>query len=387
MQLYVVGLVNVFIVSLVVVSIRSVAAYRVESNKSEVVRFPVLLELVRLQLKVFSFLVFGLSFFVCAIFIGKWQTNPGLVLSSSLLSLGLMVRGVGLITTSYKVGCGEVGADKLFAFIFSIVFFGISCGAVYFFNAGSEIIAAIYLSVALVLTVYQIRCSWGRAEIASFNNKYIINFWSVFRSISTLEKQYFKFVLMSVGGFLTMNGDVFIVATLWGASALAHYSIAAKIGVGIFSMAVVYPSMRLQPMALAFSHENKVLSRSLWIECLVVALIVGILFSIVSILIYPYLISWIFLDKSSVPTVLFVGICINSVITSFTGANGWPIIATGQNDLLVPTWLNGMLLIVLGFVGGYWFGIPGLLVGVGSAHTVSSVLHFGIAKKLFPLNL
>lgn len=383
MQLYVVGLINVVIVSLAVVSIRSVAAFRVESSKSEDAYRPVLPELVGLQIKVFFFLTFVLSIFMCVIIFGPWRVIPGLAFSSFLFSLGLLIRGAGLIATSHRVGGGEIGADKLFQFVFSIAFFGISCGLVYFFNASSQGISAIYLVVALALTGYQVRGSWAQSKKNIIANKNSINL----QSISSLETQYLKFVLMSVGGFLTMNGDVFIVSTLWGTSALAHYSIAAKIGVGIFSIAVVYPSMRLQPIALALSHGHRELARRLWLECLVVALMVGVLFSIAFILIYPYLTSWIFPGKPSVSTVLFAGICVNSIITSFTGANGWPIIASGQHDLLMPTWLNGLLLIILGFVGAYWFGIPGLLVGVGSAHTVSSVLHFRIAKQLFSANV
>lgn len=383
MQLYVVGLINVAIVSLVVVSIRSVATFCNESSKSDVAHNPVLHELVGLQIKVFFFLALGLSTGMFFIVAGPWSVTPNLALSSSFFSLGLLIRGAGLVATSHRVGHGEIGADKFFQFVFSIVFFCVSCGLVYFFNADSTGIAAIYLAVALTLTGYQIRHGWRKREISFSMNKYL----TTWRNVSNFEAQYLKFVLMSMGGFLTMNGDVFIVSTLWGTSSLAHYSIAAKIGVGIFSIAVVYPSMRIQPIALAFSHGNRERARRLWIECLVVALITGFLFSTASLLIYPYLTSWIFPGKPIVPTVLFMGICINALITSFTGANGWPIIASGKHDLLMPTWLNGLLLVVLGFTGAYWFGIPGLLVSVGCAHAVSSVLHFRIAKRLFAVNV
>lgn len=365
LQLYGVGLANVVLVALAVISTRSVAL---------ALALPGDLRL--LQRKVMAGVAVVLGLISIGLLLGQPDRQVGL--SALIFSAGVLLRGWGLVHEAERVGVGHVGADKAFLMIFSFLFFGLSCLAVQFFHASVLTVAGAYLLIGLLLALrtYRQKASAGRDAAPLCESV-------SWRQYSSLDKQFLAFLLMSLAGFLTMNGDVFLVSSFFGTAILAHYSIAAKIGVGIFSIAAVYPSMRLQPISAAFSAGDIPLCVKFWRECIAVAMGVGAVFALIMVLIYAPLMGWVFPVGDRLPFFYFILICVNSLIASFIAANGWPIIATGKGNLILPTWLDGVLVIALGALGATAFGVPGLLLAVTVAHSISAFMHFTLARKIF----
>lgn len=357
-----VGLANVVLVALAVISTRTVAS-----------QLASLSELRRLQAGV----IYGVAAvlgLLCVGVLAGYSVRMGV--AALLFSAGVILRGCVLLRMSERVGKGEVGADKAFMMVFSLAFFGFSCVVVQFFQAAALAVAGTYFGVGLVFLVAQFGGRVCRQLLVPTRH---LEWWRH----GSLEKQFLAFLLMSLAGFLTMNGDVFLVSSFFGTAMLAQYSIAAKIGVGIFSVASVYPSMRLQSIASAFAAGQLDDCAKLWRECIGVAMALGGVFVLLAVVAYAPLMQWVFPGAPHLSSHFFWMICVNALLASFIAANGWPIIAAGKGNLILPTWLDGILVMGLGAAWAAWFGVAGLLAAVTVAHAVSASIHFSLAKGIF----
>lgn len=369
LELYGVGLANVVVVALSVIATRTVAAASSTEDASG------LSDLHALALKVFVGLAIASGGIVLALLV----LHPKIEVGAAALAfaIGVIVRGWALLQRAKQVGRGYIGADKAYMMAFSGLFFFLSCLAVRYLHASLLAVAIVYLAIASFSACLSLRGVGG----GEYNRH--ISIRSQLLRRTRIDAQFAAFLMMSLAGFLTMNGDVFLVSYFLGTSALAHYSIASKIGVGIFSLAVIYPSMRLQPIASLFAAGDVEGAAKLWRECILVAMAVGGFLVLVSVGVFAPLNQWIFAGSAQIQPPYFALICINSLIAAFIGANGWPIIASGKGNLIIPTWTDGVLVMLLGAIGANQFGLLGLLLGVTLAHLTSATMHYSLAKKVF----
>lgn len=360
-QLYVVGLINVFFTALSILLIREVASkYSADRDFlqkiSSIDSAPPVFILVSIGLIVFFLVQIALQGFF------HWV--------NLIFSLGILLRGGNIALAAVEVGKGRVGLDKEIQFFNSFLFYSLSCLVIYY--APSAVgIAICYLIPPLLVISWQVaRWEWV-AKI-----KFVFE-------IQKIEFAYVKLLILSLGGYFTMNGDAFLAREIVSSSDFAYYSILSKIGVGIFSLAVVYPSMRMQPIARALGNGDIRAAKKLWKECVAVAALIAVSISLVLIAVYYFFGNIIIPISARVDIFTFSMICMNAVIAAFIGANGWPILASSKNSLLLPTWVNAILIGMLGYVGAKNFGIEGMLAGVTLAHITSAVMHFLIATSIF----
>lgn len=360
-QLYVVGLINVFFTALSVLLIREVASkYSTDRN--------FLQKIVAIESSLLIFILVSIGSII--FFLMQIALQGVFHWSNVIFHLGIFLRGANIALAAVEVGKGRVGLDKEIQFFNSFFFYSLSCWVIYY-APGVVGISICYLIPPLLVIFWQVlRWEW------------VVKINFVFE-LKKIQFAYVKLLILSLGGYFTMNGDAFLAREIVSSSDFAYYSILSKIGIGIFSLAVVYPSMRMQPIARALSVGDIRTAKKLWRECVAVAVLIAGLISLVLITAYYFLGHIVIPSSAKVDLFTFSMICMNAAIAAFIGANGWPILASSKNSLLLPTWVDAILIGMLGYVGSKNFGIEGMLAGVTLAHITSAVMHFLIATSIF----
>lgn len=389
MMLYIAMLLNVLLSSLGIVISREVAAvFAHETGLNEKIKIWCLT--VNSEKVILSAIVFFslLALIINSLFIQLLSTNFNM---SFLMLIGLTARGAGLISSCRRVGIGNIGADKGFSLLFSLIFYLIAIISVSL-NIFEKMAVplAYFLSGILSFLMERNRANFLNKQFtANLPGKPIFNFLNIFnRELVVEEKilwsQYRSLLLTAMAGFFVTNGDVFVVNAMFGSKALASYSVASKLGLGIFSVAAIYPSMQLQQLSQAYSRKDIGLCRRLWIEGVWVAVFISLLISLVVYILYPFVVEWVTHGNTFLNRYQFFLLCISAILMTITAANGWAIIgASKASRLCKPTVIDAIFTMVLGYIGAEFFGVFGLLFGIIIAHFVSTFLHAIIAKELF----
>ncbi len=330
----------------------------------------------------------GFAIFLVALTINQFVLrNPVIPPDLGVLFYsGFLLRGIGLLSAFKRVGTGDLGADKAFTLLFSIIFYVLAVGSVQFRVFDHSSVGIAYAIAGIVSYALERRQPLSIAMAHSMRSHKHTPI--ALRSRSPLKPnlmaQYVSFLTTSVAGFCVTNGDAFVVSFVFGNEALASYAIASKLSLGIFAVAAIYPSMQFQPLTRQFSENNISACRKLWLEGALVALAVAIATSVAVTLLYPIIVRWVTAEHVFLGKQLFLCLCVSATLMSLTAANGWAIMGGGGASLLAaPTLVDAVLTITLGFAGAYAHGILGLLLGIILAHAVSTSLHGYIAAKLF----
>lgn len=312
-----------------------------------------------------------------------------LTLGSAVLILsGFLLRGFGLLSAFKRVGLGDIGADKGYALLFSFVFYLAAITLLESKILEQNAVPLAYALAGLVGFITETRLSTVFVSFLdteeTFNSSHLTAFDWQSSEQRNLWVQYFSMLVIAAAGFLVTSGDAFIVSSVFGSEALASYSVAAKLSLGVFAVASIYPSMQFQPIADNFSRGDIKRCRKYWLEGLFVALFVSAIASVMLHFVYSSVAEWVTGNPGALNDRIFSLLCLSATVMVVTSACGWAIMGGGGAATLPkPTLIDSALTMVLGYGGGSMFGFGGLLWGMILAHSVSAGLHFFIASRLF----
>ncbi len=286
-------------------------------------------------------------------------------LSWAIIALGYAVRIYSVKNYHIVNGFGEVGWDKVAQIVVSIV------NLILFYlvlNLGYGIVG--------VSTVFLIS-----NFIHLFASVYVLNKFTDLAALSASNKikrtdiidlfsQSGKMLLLNLVGFIVMNTDIFIVERMFGLKTLPYFSALAKIVWLIIAVASLFLQMVYPYIAINWAQKNFMKCRRLYISSVQLALGIGIVLSIISFYLAPYIVpKWvgIYLGPSLFSLQLLFGLI---YIHHVAHANA--VIATNSNAFILPAIANALLSLPLSIAGGYYWGLNGIIIGNIAATVIPS---------------
>ena len=314
----------------------------------------------------------------------KFRTNINNIffVAWGLYCLGHLFRLIGLYKCFELLGVGQIGVDRLYQLMFSFGYTAVALFAIWVGN-GITIIALIYLCFGLIFVIV-IRY-WGRnffnlktkekSQIGGDVGIFKITHVKLRTKVLAFEAG--ALLLNNVTGFFIMNGDVFVVQSLFGIKVVAEYSLYSRLAALIVAVGGLVSSMYFPLIANAWSKNKITECRRYRVDGIKFGILIFLVASIFAILIYRKVVVWAFSGVTQLPDWFIYLTLAYAAISIHTVVNGMPILATGKSNLVLLSLFNAICVIIFSVIGGLIFGLP----GVPSGAILASILPTIIYKK------
>jgi O-antigen/teichoic acid export membrane protein len=298
--------------------------------------------------------------------------------------IGFLMRGYGLTIGFRFLAFGSLGADRAYQALFSGIFFGGATALCALNGAGLLGVAGAYAGTGLFLGCWN-AVRWRRyvrtAVRPDAAKEHVES--APGRRLPTPYRAYLLLVCTAFAGYATLNGDAFVVGTLLGPATLAEYGLMARLGTAVMGVATLYSSIQMQPIAAAYHSNNMLLSRRLATEGVFVGVGLSVLGGLCLYAVYPIVANWVLGDAVVLPRELVGFVCASALLTTFIGAHGWALMAVRSEALVWPTMVNAGTSIGFATLAGGTFGLKGILVGNMVGHVLSAAMHFFLVRNTF----
>lgn len=288
-------------------------------------------------------------------------------------SLSWLIISAGYAFRMYSVknyhvinGFGEVGWDKLTQIVISIInivlfylvlksgYGVLSLSVVFLFCNILHLIASTFM-----FNIFAPKVS--PSSLSAISKEDILHLFS----------QSSKMLVLNLVGFVVMNTDIFIVERLFGLEILPQFNALVKIVWLIIAVTSLFTSMVYPYIALSWAQHDHKKCRKLYLKSVQTSVIVGVIMSALSLYLAPYIIpKWVGIYLG--PTLFSLQLLFGLIYIHHT-SHASAVIATNSNSFITPAIVNALISLPLSIIGGYYFGLNGIVIGNIIATVIPSI--------------
>ncbi len=291
-----------------------------------------------------------------------------------LFCVALLARLDVLRSFAVINGFGRVGVDKL---QMSIGSFLILAGSLLLVVAKKDLVALglLHMSVYAIVLLIARRTEYRIVNSLNISTKHEVPTTNIIRT------EVFKMYLVSVGGFLTMNTDVFIAKKIVSGPVFVEYALVSRFALALIAIAALYIQIHFpQVSALAKlnqSDEFDARVRKIQRIVTIAAALAGLVISVA----YPWIIEAALGHSSLLPPSVIYFLIVFAVLCVHIIAVGQGIIATGDSHLAhiaLPAAVGGFTCAIMAV--NVW-GLIGIPAGLSFALLASAMLHEALYRN------
>jgi O-antigen/teichoic acid export membrane protein len=309
-----------------------------------------------------AFFVFLICFTLYFLYIKNVLLEQNFLFQGTLcwlfLTLSFMLRIFNVRYLHILNGLGEVGWDKVIQIFVALL----NLAGFYMvlkFEMGFSFLGVVYLVSGLVFSFLSfIVFKLFNHDLISSNS-----LKTNYKDVISLFKDSGKILILNITSFIVLQANMFVVERYAGLKVLPYYNGLYRITALLLAIGGVVASMLYPFIAQKFSCKDyfgviELFKKNILISDLLVFFISLILLGSASTFIPLWLGKNGYLGNSIFGIMLLLTFL-------YTNHNAFAntIIATGANTFIIPAVINALLSIIFSIIGGYYFGILGVVSG------------------------
>jgi hypothetical protein len=353
------------------ITTREISGFRAQEKLNAVFR---MVKLSR-KLVVFASVYFSLVLIVLTAWFFKNGDIKNHIVAWGFFCVGIYARISLFRSFSIYLGFGFLGIDKLIMCLTSALMF-ISAIASVFLGGGVLVLCICYatISIASSFIAFRLEQKISKVQQPVVDSDEIPN-------VLIKKSEIFKMYLINLGGFFTLNTDIFVAKHFFKAEVFVEYSLLSRIMLASIAIVSMYVALNFPALAKIAKTD---LSQNLHKEVLRItkqAICFSLMLACLVLIAYDQAIFFMLKHHSNISFIVVVAAMSFATLAVGIISLGQAIIATGDNLLVYIALPISILSLLVAYLGADIGGVVGMSIGMVSALFISLIFHWKVYFK------